>query len=62
MNSFTDPEAKAACQAECDKRNKHKSKFLAEKAWKPLYTPGIGWKPELKPSLEIERKKRRVLS
>lgn len=55
--AFTDQEAKTKCQAECDKRNKHKSKFQADKCWKPLWDAQKGWHPEFRHAVEIERRK-----
>lgn len=58
MTSFTDDAAKAKCQEDCDKRNKSILKTHPMR-WKPLFTPGKGWAPALRPKLErivVERK------
>lgn len=58
MNSFTDAEAKAKCQAECDKRNRHVLK-THKMRWKPLWNETKGWQPAFRPQIErvvVERK------
>lgn len=47
MTHYTDEEAKVACLAECDKRNKHIGKFHVMR-WKPLWDCRKGWHPELR--------------
>ena len=58
--SFTDTPAKTACQAECDKRNKNISKFHPLR-WKPLWDSVKGWHPELRPTVEAEIKRPRLV-
>lgn len=60
MTNFTDPDAKAACQALCDKRNKSIGKHHPLR-WKALHDSVNGWKPQLRPPVEREVVKKKVL-
>ena len=51
MTRFTDSEAKIACQVECDKRNKHISRFHPNR-WIALWDSVKGWHPALRPAKE----------
>jgi hypothetical protein len=42
---YNDLDAKAAAYAECEKRNRHKSKHIIHMTWKPLWAAGKGWHP-----------------
>lgn len=46
-SQFQDADVIAAVQAECDKRNKHISKFHPLR-WRPMWNHKDGWHPELK--------------
>lgn len=44
---FQDMEAKALAEIECDKRNRHISRFHPCR-WRALFSHGKGWHPELR--------------